>query len=232
MQNVNNNTTDDSNDIGALETEIRNAVAQGSCIQDAVQHLTLKAMNANSLDFESLRRIITAVIQGAHEGAHQQLQHATNQSQTAKTQITEAITGLDAALAKFAAASMLAVEEATGRAQKFSDNELSRTSADLESLENLFLETLHHTARTTKGFIADTLHDLVRHAQNNGTAVGEQIKETLLAFTQQMASVGHTQLDAGVHLTHATADLIHKTATGILMGINNQTKSEDKPQDH
>lgn len=233
-----NNTTNNANsakadapnteDIATLEAEIRDAVAQGTNVEEAVRHLTLKAMNADRLDIDSLRRIITAVLQGAREGAHQKLEHASDQSQTAQTQIANAVAGLDSALASFAEASKLAVEEATSRAKKFSDTELAQTRSDLESLETMFLETLHDTAASAKGLVADTLHDLASHAKHNGTTVGEQLKLTLATLAQQMSSVSHAQLEAGAKLAQSTADLISKVAAGVLASLEDRKKSNDK----
>ncbi|MCE7913668.1 MAG: hypothetical protein DYH15_03090 [Nitrosomonas sp. PRO4] len=220
-----NTYTSDTNDIETLASEIREAIAQGTHVQQTVQRLTLKAMNAQHINLESLQRIITAVMQGVHDGAEQQLQHVTNQTQAAKMQITEAVAGLDSALARFAEASKLAIEEAAGQAKKYSDTDLNRTRSDLESLEKLFLDTLHHTATTAQGLISDILHDLSHHAQNNGTTVGAQIKDALATIAQQIASVGHAQLETSSSLAHATADFIGKLASGVLAGINEQVKN-------
>ncbi|SFE17083.1 DUF6781 family protein [Nitrosomonas sp. Nm166] len=221
-----NSKSDASNDIETLEAEVRDAIAHGSHIQETVYRLTLKAMNAQHINIESLGRIITAVMQGVHDGATQQLQRAANQTQNTKSQITEGIAGLDSALADFAEASKLAVEEVAGQAKKFSDTELKRTRSDLESLESLFLETLHHTATTAQGMIADILLDLSHHAKNTGTIVGSQLKETLAIFTQQIASVGHSQLETGISLAQKTADFVNKIAEGVLSGIKDQSKTD------
>ena len=222
----NENTGKSSNsDMDALEAEIREAVANGSHIQDTVHRLTLKAMNAQRIDLDSLQRIITAVMQGAHDGASQQLQQATNQAHAAKSQITEAVAGLDSALARFAEASKLAIEEAAGQAKKFSDTELARTRSDLESLESLFLDTLHQTATAAQGLVADVLLDLSHHARNTGTHVGSQLKETLGTLAQQVASVGHSQVEVGVSLAQKTADFVSKSANGVLSGIKDQSKT-------
>lgn len=222
------NTPGSDNDIKTLEAEVREAIANGSHIQETVHRLTLKAMNAKNIDPESLRRIITAVMQGIHDGAAQQLQQAANQTQAAKSQITDAVAGLDSALARFAEASKLAVEEAAGQAKRFSDTELARTRSELESLESLFVETLHHTATAAQGLIADVLLDLSHHAKNTGTNVGSQLKETLATFAQQIASVGNTQVETGASLAQKTADLVSKAANGVLSGIKDQTKT-NKP---
>lgn len=224
MHNENTGKSNNS-DMDALEAEVREAVANGSHIQDTVHRLTLKAINAQRIDLDSLQRIITAVMQGAHDGASQQLLQATSQAHAAKSQITEAVAGLDSALARFAEASKLAIEEAAGQAKKFSDTELARTRSDLESLESLFLETLHHTATAAQGLIADVLLDISHHAKNTGTNVGSQLKETLATLAQQVASVGHSQMEVGVSLAQKTADFVSKSANGVLSGIKDQSKT-------
>lgn len=227
MSNENIDKTDQDNDFASLETEIHDAVAHGTNVKEAVRHLTLKAMNADTLDTESIQRIVTAAMQGVREGANHQMQHATDQSEIAQKQVTEAIAGLDSALAKFAEASKLAMEEATSRTHRFSDTELTRMRSDLEGLEDIFLDTLKDTAATTKGLVADTLHDLVRHAQNNGTAVGEQLKETLVTLASQMSLVGKAQLEAGIKLTHETAKFLREIASGIISGVEDRDKTNN-----
>ena len=225
MNNENNNTID--HDLSTLETEIHDAVAHGTNVKEAVKHLTLKAMNADRLDTESIQRIVTAAMQGVREGANHQLQQTKDQSEIAQKQIVEAIAGLDSALAKLAEASKLAMEEATSQTHHFSDTELNRVRSDLEGLESIFLDTLKDTAATTKGIAADTLHDLAQHAQNNGTAVGEQLKETLVTLAQQMSLVGKAQLKAGINLTHETAIFLKEIASGIITGVEDRNKNND-----
>ena len=169
-------------------------------------------------------------MRGARDGVQQRLQQTTSQSNTVKIQLTDAIAGLDAALAQLAEASKLAVEEAASRARKFSNEELTRARSDLESLEAMFLETLQSSASTAKGLVADTLHDLVTHAKLNGTAVGSQLQDTLTTFTQQMTSTGQSQLESGVKLTHATSDLLRKVAAGVLGGLAERVKPGEKHQ--
>ena len=225
MQNENPNQSGNNNDSKTLEEEIREAVAEGSHVQETVHRLTLKAMNAQHIDLEALRRIIAAVMQGIHDGSEQRLLQVTNQAQSAKSQITEAVAGLDSALARFAEASKLAIEETVGQAKRFSDTELQRTRSDLESLESLFLDTLHHTATTAQGLVADILLDLSHHAKNTGTTVGSQLQETLAVLAQQIASVGHSQLETGASLAQKTADFVNKITDGVLSGIKDQAKN-------
>lgn len=226
MENRSNSTDYNQAEIAKLESDVRDAIAQGGDVKEAVRQLTLKAMNAKSLDPASLARIATAVMQGVHAGAEHKLEQASEQSQAAQTQITHAVSGLDTAFAQVAEASKLALQEAAGKAQQFSHEELTKTRADLETLEELFMDILQRSASLAKGVIAETLNDLLAHAKRNGTTIGAQLQETLATFTHHISSVGHAQFEAGLQLTQATADLLHKIATGVLTGISEKTKDE------
>ena len=108
------------------------------------------------------------------------------------------------------------------------DHDLAKARADLEDLEDVFLDTLKHTASAAQGLIAETLQDLLTHAQHKGTAVGRQIKDTLAVLAHQVASAGRAQFEAGVKLTQMTADLLYKISTGVLSGITSQTDRDNK----
>ncbi|MCC7136523.1 MAG: hypothetical protein IT528_09065 [Nitrosomonas sp.] len=227
MQNETHNTTHSESDINRFAEEIREAVAQGGDIEKKIRELTLEAMHTHGLDMGSLKKIATAVMEGAHEGSQHALAHATEQSHAAQTQIIQAVAGLDTAFAQLASASKLALEEAASKARQFSQGELTKTQADLESLETLFLETLSHAAKAAQGLIAETLQDVHAHAVRNGTAVGAQLKDTLAVLAHQVASTGRAQVEAGLQLTQMTADMLHKISSGVLTGIADRIRQHD-----
>lgn len=228
MSNNNQSTFQPEKDITQLTTDVREAITHGGDVENAVRNLTLKAIHSNGLDIESIKQIATAVMKGAQEGAQHKIAQASEQSQVAQSQISQAVSGLDTAFAQLAGASKLALEEAASKTKQFSDSELTKTHADLKDLEEVFLDTLKHTATATQGLIAETLTDLLAHAQRNGTAVGTQLKDTLAVFAHQMASTGRAQFEAGVKLTQITTDLLYKISTGVLSGITNQTDRDNK----
>jgi seryl-tRNA synthetase len=201
-----------------LESEVREAFAHGNNVQQAVRELTVKALGDRP-DFESLRHILTAVMQGVREGAQQRLQQDAGEVNAVLASIRDAIDGLDGALAQFAEASKLALEEAAGRAQKFSSGELARVRSELESIEHLFLETIQVSASSAQRAISEALHDFMTHAKRNGTAVGSQLEGTLAAFNREMSSTGQKGLETGVRLTHAITELMRQVATGVLSGM-------------
>ena len=217
-----------SRDTSVLEAEVRNTVAQGSNVQKEVHDLTIRTLREQHRDHETLRGVISAVLKGEREGAEQKLQQTPAQAQIVLKSIRDAVAGLDTALAQLAEASKLALEEAAGRAQKYSNDELMRVRKDLESVESLFLEILLSSASTAHKVVSETLHDLATHAKRNGTAVGSQLKDTLSAFNQQLTSVGHSQLEAGIELTHAITNLMREAAADALNSIAERVKPDDK----
>ena len=208
----------------ALESRVRQVVAEGADVQAAVHKLTLDAMSNHALSLESIGRIMHAVVQGTREGVQEELDKTKVQASVAQARMKEAVSGLDAALTQFAAATKLAVEEAAGKAQKFSSQDMARTRTDLESLEALFLETMKTSAAATRGLASDMLADMVSHARRTGTAVGEQIKTTLETFTQQMTAVSKAQMETGMQLAQTTADMMRKAAVGMLTGMADRVK--------
>ena len=207
-----------------LESEVREAIVRGNNVKQMVRDLIITALSAEHHDFESLRHILTAVMHGVRDGAQQALQHGSRHPDAALTPVRDAVAGLDAALAQFAEASKLALEEAAGRAQKFSSEELARVRSELEGVEHLFLEVVQASASSAQQVVSETLHDLVTHAKRNGTAVGSQLADTLAAFNREMPSTGQAQLEAGMRLTQAITEAMRQVAAGVISGMVESTK--------
>ena len=210
---------DQGGDIGLLESEVQNAVEQGHDIQETVRQLTLRRISAHTLNIDSLQQIASSVLRGARAGAQKELNRSTAQTDTARTQLRQAVAGLDEALSQFAQAARLALEEAAGRAQQFSSVDLTRTRADLEALESMFMHTLQSSASATRDAAGDILHDLAAHSRTHGTHVGAQLRETLEVITHQLALTGRAQASAGLQLAQATSDLLRQIAAGMLTGL-------------
>ncbi len=224
MQNETNNNIGGGSDTGTLEAEVRSAVEQGHDVQEMVRQLTLRKISARSLDIVSLRQIASAVLSGARAGAQKELSQSAAQTGTARANLKRAVAGLDAALAQVAEASKLALEEAAGRAQAFSSEDLARARAGLERLEAMFLETLRSSASDAKDVAGEILYDLVANARIYGSAVRAQLKETLPVITHQLGAAGRAQVGEGLHLSQATFDLLRQIAAGELTGLADHVK--------
>lgn len=206
-------------DTSTLESEICDAVEQGANVQEKVRRLTLSVISSRSLDINSIRQTADAVMRGARAGVQKQLQQSSAQTDAAREHLKQAVTGLDVALAQFAEAAKLTVEEAAGKAKKYSSDDLKRAKEDLGNLEKVFVDTLQSSAATAKNAAEDILRDLAAHARTQGTAVGKQMQNTLSVFTHHIGSAGRAQVDAGLHLARNTADLVRQIAAGVLTGL-------------
>ncbi len=212
------------NDTSNLEEEVRKAVEHGQDVQERVRQLTLRIISARSLDIKSVQQTAFAVLRGARAGVQNELQHSSAQTDIARNHLKQAVAGLDIALAQFAEAAKLAVEEAASRAQKYSSEDLKRARADLGNLEKMFVETLQNSAAAAKDATGDIFHDLADHSRTHGSAVGRQMKETLSVMAHQIGAAGRAQVGVGLHLAKNTSDLMRQIAAGVLTGLADHIK--------
>jgi hypothetical protein len=194
-----------------IRDEVRRAVGQGHGIQKAVRDITLKALTRGELDQNAVRRVTRDVVKGVQEAA-------TVQGVRAKEVVAEAVAGVDEALAHAAQALKLSIEEAAGRAEKFSSEDLARARESLKSLEGDFLDTLRETARASRTTVSAILDDLIEHAQASGTAVGRQLGQ-MSGLSGRMAEAGRAQFEAGVHAAMSSSAMMARIASGVLAGI-------------
>lgn len=208
-----------SNDTKTLEAEVRKAVEEGHDVQERVRQITLRIIRARSFDIKSLQQATMAVLRGARAGVQKDAHQSAEQSRIALDNLKQAVNGLDMALAQFAEAAKLAVEEAAGRAQRYSSEDLTRARTDLEKLENMFLDSLQASAKATRDAAGDMLHGLADHARIQGSAVGRQMRDTLAAIARQLGTAGSAQVGIGLHLARNTSDLLRQIAAGMLTGL-------------
>ena len=216
--------TENSIETSKLEAEVRNAVEQGYDVQEKVRQLTLRIISERSFDIKSLQQTAGAVLRGARAGVQNEMQQTEAQTQVAQTRLKQAVAGLDIALAQLAEAAKLAVQEATSRAQKYTNEDLDLARSDLKMLESMFIETIQKSASDAMDTTGDILKDLASHARTHGSAVGTQIKETLDVIAHQISAAGRAQVGAGLHLAKNTADLLRKIAAGVLSGLADHVK--------
>jgi hypothetical protein len=209
-------------DAKTIQDEVRRAVELGRGIQEAACNITLKALTRGELDRDAIRKVTGDVVKGVQEAA-------TVQGARAKDVVAQAVAGVDEALAHAAQALKLSIEEAGGRAEKFSREDLAKARESLKNLEGDFLDTLRETARASHSTISSILDDLVRHAQSSGTAVGGQLRQ-MSGLSGRMAEVGRAQFEAAVRAAAASTAMMARVASGVLAGIaeNLDAKPKDR----
>lgn len=199
-------------DTDKIRKQTKEALERYSDIQKEVHDITIAALKDGHLETERVKGIIKAVSEGATLGA-------SELGENIGDAIKQAFTGLDQALVKAAEASKLAIQEAVGRAGEFTEHELKRSLNDLDTLEELFLDTIKQTGKSASGSAADILNDLVAHARHSGTAVGEHVTQAVNGLQEQMRRVGTMGFKAGTDFAFSASQQIAQIASGVLSGI-------------
>jgi hypothetical protein len=191
--------------------EVEGAIREGLRVQETVRDITLKALTQRELDFAAMRKVTREAIDAVREAA------GRNEAGV-KEATKQAIHGVDQALAHAAEALKLSLQEAGGRAEKFSREDLAKVRANLGDLEKMFVDTLGEAARAARGAGKATLEDLARHAEASGTAVGRQMRESA-ELSGQMAHALREQFRTGMEVAATSGAMFSRAAAGVLAGI-------------
>ncbi len=191
-----------------LRKNVQEAVEKNEDVQAAVRDITLKALGEGELDKDRIKSVAEAVMQGAGDAV-------ARESQQMKESLGEAAAGLEQALIQAADAFRLAIEEAIGRVNEFSSTELKRSLNDLDSLEDIFVETLQRTAKSSGETVRTIAEDMATHARNSGTSVGQHVARNIESLQNRLRELGADTAEAGEEV----ANRIGKIARGILAGI-------------
>ena len=209
-----------------VDTEIvkeiaRTAVERSDDIRHDVRALTLNALSDGHLDTKKINKVIRAVMEGVSIGAE-------DKGEQAKDALSDAMSGIDDALAKSAEASKLAVEEAVGHIKDFSSHDLKRAMDDLLGLEELFFDTVRDVSKGTNETIKETLSDLVKHAKQHGTNVGKTSSEATATLSQKLSNTLKDTASASIQSTADVLAHIANASAGILEGIADTLQKENK----
>lgn len=207
---------------------VRAAVERGDRIREDVRTIVVEALGEHHLDKGNIERTVAAVMEGAIEGAPE------GSRELADT-MKKTIKGLDEALAKAAEASKLAIEEAVGRAEEFSEQDLKRALDDLNGLEELFLETLGDLAKAGQATAGSVLDDLVKHAERTGTQIGKSVARALRDLQGALSRAERPHLSDMEKAARTGAASVASIASGILAGLADnlapsERDAEDKPE--
>jgi len=198
---------------------VQKAVEKNEDVQAAVRDITLKALSEGELDRQRIKSVAEAVMQGSGDAV-------VKESKQMKKSLGEAAAGLEQALIKAADAFRLAIEEAVGRVNEFNSSELKRSVNDLDSLEDIFVETLQRTATSGGEVVRTIAEELATHARHSGTSVGQHVAQSVESLQNQLQELGADTAEAG----QEAANRIGQIARGILAGVGETllTMAEEK----
>ncbi len=190
----------------------RDTVIQSNNIENSIRNIVVQALKEGKMQPEEIKQTLNEVIEGACEGVN-------TQSDQNGEALKEVVTGVDAALTQVAEVSKLAIEEASGNLQEFSDHDLKRALNDLEDLESLFFDTLSEVANKGKETTQGTIKDLLNHFQDSGSSVGQSVNEILTGLHRDLSKDGRLQKIQVADIAKATGATFARISSGILAGI-------------
>jgi uncharacterized protein DUF6781 len=204
-----------SDTVEQVEKNVKDAMQSGQDVYNKVKTITLKALTERQLDRENIADVVRAVGKGIGGSLD-------SQYEVSKEVLQQSTSALDDALSSTAEATKLAVEEAAGKMQDFSDGDLQHAINDLNSLETMFLDALKQLSTTSKGAISETVSDLLKHAQTNGTVVGKQVQ----VMVDGIATLSVNSTGALLSSARETAANLASIGSGILAGIAESLQSD------
>ena len=213
-----------SENIDETREAAREAVS-GDNIRDQVKNITLAALSQRQLDKESIKQVIHSVVEGVSEGVG-------DSAERVKPQLKESLAGIDDALAKSAMAAKLAVEEAAGRAESFAKEDLKSAVSQLESLEDLFIDTVNTVAKQTGELTSSALTELSAHLKNTGTASGREALDAVSNLKNTLLDVGKDSVSEITNATSNAASQLAQVASGLLSGMAEAIQPNRKDSDN
>ncbi|SEQ31152.1 DUF6781 family protein [Thalassovita taeanensis] len=215
-------------DVPALRSDTHAALIEGDRIQEAVRDVVVRALSSRPLSRENVKEVIEVVLDEAADGASESGVETTDA-------LKQASAGIDDALSRATHASKLALEEATGRVEAFSETDLKQAADDLVALDKMYLEVLRDLVKSGRKASHALFKDLVTHVERSSADTGKSIRASLEALQGHLPHRPHlSDLGRSARTGMATVASI---GSGILAGLSDslapsqeQDKDDEKPK--
>lgn len=206
-----------------ITTAASTSVQQDGDIRARVRDLTLRGLQHRRLEMAEVREVVQAVAEGVSLG----LEHRAGEVRQA---LTEALSGLDDALAKTAQATHLALQELLSQGKDFTEQDLKRALEDLKITEQAFLDTLGQVADAAGSKIKQELKDAVEHVRRSGTDTGASVKTTLNELGNRLSSTLQAGKSTGQEAAQTVSSRLAALASGILAGMAEALREKSEPR--
>ena len=197
------------------------AAIESNDIREKIKQITLTALTQRQFDKESIKQVVSSVIGGVAEGVG-------DSAERMKPQITEALSGIDDALSKTAMATKFAAQEAATTIETFTKQDLNKMTEQLNSLEDLFIESINNVATQSSELTSKVLTELSGHLKNSGTQVGKEALEAVRSLKNIAFDVGKGTVDEIATATKTAGDQFAHVVGGVLSGVADAIQPKKK----
>ena len=170
-------------------------VALGHDVRQQISNLVTAGADQLQVDKHGLLALSRSIMDGATAALEKSM------PQDPESVLRQVVDGLGDGLSTAALATRLAVDEAKAQAKSFASEDLSKMTADLHSVRDLFVETVAHAAKRLKSMTGSGLSTLRGHAEQTMKRVLPSINSTLASIAEHPLQFGKESIQAGVKLS-------------------------------
>lgn len=204
-----------------LKAEAAETVTQDEGLRVRVRDLTLSSLRNRTLNKEEIKQVAQTITEGISLGLNQRTGEV-------KSALSEAMAGLDEALAKAAEASQLALRQLVSQGRDFGDNELKQAVDQLKSLEEEFLGVLSRVADSTGSKISQEMKDFVTHARRAGTDTGAKVAATVEEFSNRVQAAANSSKVVSAHAAQEAGKRLAEAASGFFAALSDVLREKSK----
>lgn len=195
----------------------------GDDIRARVRDLTLAAIRAGKLDFDSMREVMRDMAEGVTLGADRR-------GDEVKQALGEAFKGMDEAFTKSAHATQLALQDLAARARDFNDTELRGALEGLKGMEGDLLSAMSGAANRVGGRVRSDTQEIIAHATRTGTDTGAIVARTLSDFSARMAGVTSDGARESLEAARLMSERVAQAASGFLAAMSETLAQYGQPR--
>lgn len=191
---------------------VSQAASEAVDLRARVRELVTDAILKRQADPKEIKAVMQAAVDGLGVGLAQRGNHAGEA-------LTEAMVGLDEAVAKSVYAVQMAVEESWGQGRRFADEDLRAALEAVKNLEDDMVGTLKQTGEKTQGLLKAEFEKLREHLARTGTDTGSQVRDTVSALSGRLGPVASGSVDEIKETAKETVGRLASVTSGILRGL-------------
>jgi hypothetical protein len=188
-------------------TDAAPAAVEDQPIRERVKKLTTQVLQQGRADPDAVREIANAVLGRTPSSA-------AETGTKARELFAEAVTQLDDALEKSAAATHDALQRLASRGQDFTDNDLKATLISLRKLDEDCLAVSKRLAEALNANLRREMTEIAAHAQNLGVEASARAANMMGDFASSMSVAG-----SGLATVRGAGANMAMLVSGVLAGI-------------
>lgn len=178
----------------AIKEQIDAIVSKGDDIRKMVAK-TVADATSNQLNKQGMLNLSQSVLDGATSALDKAVPRDPSNV------LRQVIDGLGDGLSSASLATRLVVEEAKGRHETFAQEDLSQMKTNLQSVGNLFVDTIFQGASKLKSLTQADASALRTHAEQVLKRVRPSLESTLSTIASHPLQFGKESIVAGVNLS-------------------------------